>query len=411
MIETIAQELRQAREGRALSLEQASRATHIRLYYLEALEAGLFDSLPSVVQARGFVRIYAAYLGLDPEPLLSALDAGGLVVEAAADAPATSENLEPAPLEGSIEAIYQEIGQRLKHQRELLGLSLDDVERHTHLRQHYLLALEAGNLTGLPSPVQGRGMLNNYASFLGMDPEPLLLRFAQGLQAQLAVRQTARPSQPRPHAAQAVNPPGLLRRIFSGELFVVALIVLALAAFITWGAVRIFTLRAQQVPAPTAPSIAEVLLSAPTQTLTPIALPPTPTVPSLPQTTDQAQATAVIAILPGSEQGVQVYVTVRQRTWMRAIVDGEVVFEGRVLPGNAYPYEGAEAVEILTANGAALQIFFNQQDLGPMGLLGQVVHNVYTLDGVQTPTPTITPTPTETPRLSPTPSSTPTAAP
>jgi hypothetical protein len=33
-----------------------------------------------------------------------------------------------------------------------------------------------------------------------------------------------------------------------------------------------------------------------------------------------------------------------------------------------------------------------------MGLFGQVVYRVYTLDGVQTPTPTITLTPTATPR-------------
>jgi hypothetical protein len=32
-------------------------------------------------------------------------------------------------------------------------------------------------------------MLSNYAIFLGFDPEPLLLRFAEGLQANLAARQ------------------------------------------------------------------------------------------------------------------------------------------------------------------------------------------------------------------------------
>lgn len=119
----------------------------------------------------------------------------------------------------------------------------------------------------------------------------------------------------------------------------------------------------------------------------------------------------MIAALPGSQQGVQVYVTVSQRAWMRAIVDGEVVFEGRVIPGNAYPYEGSESVEILTGNGAGLQIFFNQQDLGPMGQFGEVVDRIYTIGGVLTPTPTITSTPTETPRTTPTPPTTPTPAP
>ncbi len=96
----------------------------------------------------------------------------------------------------SAEAIFTEVGKLLLRQRELLGLSLEDIERHTHLRQHYLQALEAGDLEGLPSPVQARGMLNNYAAFLGMDPETLLLRFADGLQARLQAKRAVQHETP-----------------------------------------------------------------------------------------------------------------------------------------------------------------------------------------------------------------------
>jgi hypothetical protein len=75
-----------------------------------------------------------------------------------------------------------------------------------------------------------------------------------------------------------------------------------------------------------------------------------------------------------------------------------VVFLGRVLPGSAYQFEGDETVEILTGNGAALQVFFNQVDQGTLGGYGEVVQLVYSAVGVQTPTPTITSTPTETQR-------------
>jgi hypothetical protein len=199
----------------------------------------------------------------------------------------------------------------------------------------------------------------------------------------------------------------MLRRVFSAEALLAAVIILFLGGFVIWGAVRIFAIRSGSTPSPTAPSIAEVLLSAPTATASPTTLPPTPTVPPLPAATELAESTPVFAVLPGVQEGVQVYVTVRQRAWMRVLVDGEVVFEGRVLPGSAYQYEGDETVELLTSNGAALQIFFNQQDLGPMGLYGQVVQRVFTLEGVQTPTPTVTFTPTITPRTTPTPSNTP----
>lgn len=402
MDEYIGQQLRRIRESRDISLEQVSIGTRIRLNYLQALESGDLEALPSAVQARGFVRAYASYLGIDPESLLRSLEQGLEADQASAAVPASSTEEGERAQDETSEAIYRDVGQRLKRQRELLGLSLEDVEKHTRLRQHYLEALEAGNLAALPSPVQGRGMLNNYAGFLGLDPEPLLLRYAEGLQMELAARQATRPTPSRP-VPPPPRPPGALRRIFSAETFLGVVIAIALIGFITWGAIRIFAMRSEQTPAPTAPSIAEVLLAEPSPTASPSPLPPTPTVPPLPAAATQPQETAVLAVLPGVQEGVQVYVTVRQRAWLRVTVDGEVVYEGRVLPGSAYQYDGEETVDILTSNGAGLQIFFNQQDLGPMGLFGEVVERVYTLSGVQTPTPTITPTPTETLRPTATP--------
>ena len=73
MTETIGQQLRQRREARNLSLEQVTQATHIKPHYLQALEAGDFNSLPSDVQARGFIRAYAGFLGLDAPSLLAGL--------------------------------------------------------------------------------------------------------------------------------------------------------------------------------------------------------------------------------------------------------------------------------------------------------------------------------------------------
>jgi hypothetical protein len=93
---------------------------------------------------------------------------------------------------------------------------------------------------------------------------------------------------------------------------------------------------------------------------------------------------------------VQVYITVRQRAWVRVLVDSELQFEGRVIPGSAYTYSGDEQVEILTGNGAALYVFLNQQDLGTLGSYGQIVHRILTAQGALTPTPTITLTPTAT---------------
>jgi transcriptional regulator with XRE-family HTH domain len=68
--------LREARHERGESLEQVSRATRVRESYLRALEEDeqSFEPFPGRVYARFFLREYAEYLGLDPEPLLRRFD-------------------------------------------------------------------------------------------------------------------------------------------------------------------------------------------------------------------------------------------------------------------------------------------------------------------------------------------------
>ena len=53
-------------------MEEASAATRIRSSYLEALEQERFDELGGNVYAKGFLRSYATFLGVDPAPLLEA---------------------------------------------------------------------------------------------------------------------------------------------------------------------------------------------------------------------------------------------------------------------------------------------------------------------------------------------------
>ena len=65
--------LAERREERGLTLQQASNATRIRVDHLQALEASEPQRIPAAVYARGYLRTYARYLGLDPEPMLAEL--------------------------------------------------------------------------------------------------------------------------------------------------------------------------------------------------------------------------------------------------------------------------------------------------------------------------------------------------
>jgi cytoskeletal protein RodZ len=59
--------LRQAREGRGVSLRQIAATTKISVTYLEALERNDLSRLPGGIFSRAFVRSYAQEVGLDPD--------------------------------------------------------------------------------------------------------------------------------------------------------------------------------------------------------------------------------------------------------------------------------------------------------------------------------------------------------
>jgi cytoskeletal protein RodZ len=303
--------------------------------------------------------------------------------------------------------IFKEIGAELRQRRELLSLHLEEVERNTHVKEHYLGALERGAMDNLPSTVQTRGMLSNYATFLDLDVDTLLLRYADALQARHREKNPQKPMR-KPGQPIVANIPPLSSFIAGDMIFGVGIAVL-LIGFCIWGINRVMMIQSLQEVQPTAPSISDMLLASPDTSLF------TPTATLLPAESF-AEATATIVIpTQNLNVSVQVNLVAVERTFMRVVVDGEEVFNGRVVPGTAYPFEAEDQVEVLVGSGAAIRIVYNGRDMGLLGGLGQVINNIYRTDEIITPTalPTATPTntviPTSTvrPTLTPLSSSTP----
>jgi cytoskeletal protein RodZ len=395
---TVGKILKQSREEQKLSLDEISVLTRIRVKYLAAIEADNFDVLPSSVQQKGFVRAYARALALDPSPLVARLrlsedEEVSSKPKSPQDESITSTPKETQPL--------GEIGTTLKTQRERLGFTLSNVENQIFIPERYLAAIENGSLEELPSTVQGRGMVKNYAQFLGLDPEPLLLNYAEVLQTRL--------SKVRKHAPDTGFFPlrVWLRRFLASPTIIWVGVVLLIVSVSIWSGVLIFGNRGS-APESTAtiPGVADILL--PSLTYTPtleqvqttpgeieveVALTPEPENPGV----EEGEPT-VTPQLTGNEK-IQIQLIIIQRSWVRVTVDNILAFEGRLLPGSVKLFGGELSIEILTGNAAGVEVIYNQRDLGVMGLYGEVIDRVYTAEGIATPTPTITftPTPTETP--------------
>jgi len=219
---TLGEFLQKSREEKGLTLTEAAYQTKIREHYLNALENNQIDSLPSKVQGKGYLRIYAQFLGLEEgividawnhptnlvlEKELEFADALDTQIDSPEEEILIAEEIpeeisssneqkiyhgdpldvkdEELPIEEETtvsKKIFISIGKQLQEQRLLLNLSKEDIEQFTNIRTHYLNALESGAIERLPSIPQARGMLNNYATFLNLNLDKIMGEFAKGLQ-------------------------------------------------------------------------------------------------------------------------------------------------------------------------------------------------------------------------------------
>ncbi|PKO13622.1 MAG: hypothetical protein CVU39_18410 [Chloroflexi bacterium HGW-Chloroflexi-10] len=463
MTETFGEVLKKAREARGVSLAEAAFKTRIREHYLLALEKNQIEALPSQAQGKGFIRLYAAFLGIPEAPLIQAwIRPDHLVIpkedpiteaesppkEPAVTAPepiTLSESIKNNPTITPVEKyihteeepnslsntstiinsslsesqkIFIKIGQDLQKQRELLNLSLSDIERFTNIRAQTLKSLEHGQVEELSSLVQARGMLSNYAAFLNLDADRILLQFAEGLQTRRNEQYAPQKMDSRRNPAQfqpKIVDRGF-RRYLSIEFIFAGLMILGLFSFVLWGAINLPGGNSTNTTEE-APSISDVLLED-----TPIASLSNETAiaeNSPPSTNGNENAVpgetpVSTEPIPISDLPVQVYIIAKQRAFLKITADDEVVFSGRIVPGNAYEFSALERIELLTGNAAALDIYYKQESIGFIGDVGEVKNILFTeLEGAMTPTPrfTLTPTQTQIPTGTPAPTAIPTETP
>ncbi len=301
----------------------------------------------------------------------------------------------------------EDIGRKLRDARERLGLTLSEVERTTRIRVHYLEMLERGEIDSIPSVVQARGFLKNYADFLGLNTAAVLDDFA------VALHGGKKPPQAEP--APIARPPTATKRArpvrrpswLSADLFLAVLGGVGVVAVLIWGGGRLMaSLRQGSDGGGETPPIqpATATFSSPAPTDPPLAA---TSEDVLVTSTPEPTATAPDIVL-GPANIIDLRIVAEMRAWVRVIVDGEEAYSGRVSPGEMLEFQGQQVIEITTGNGAGLRVYYNGQDQGLLGRFSEVVIRLWDLDGAMTPTPTqqLEPPATSTPEATPTPTET-----
>lgn len=430
-MESIGHQLQQARIAKKQSLAKISRLIHIRENYLEAMERDALGELPSPVQARGFLRLYWSYLGLPEDALEELLKTDEIAIpqnfdsimspdlkpaqkekkvptaqiSPAAGSRAESEKTQPAAPLSSAEPLLLQIGRKLREQRERLSLTVENISTYTHISTQYIRAMEAGRMDELPSPVQARGLIQNYANFLDMDTDDLLLQYAEVLQIRREETQRAADDLRRKRQPFQIAKLSSWRSFVALDTLLVGVLILASLVALIWGGSSIMQYQHDAQITTTAIPISEVLIETATATISEedlsLSMTPEPS-PSLEVTAiappDTTTTPAITGTIP--TQGaypVEVFIVALQQAYLQVTADGMVVFNGRVVPGNPYDFSARREIVVVSGNAAVLQVVYNGRNLGQLGPTGSVVRLVFGEADFGTPTYTPTPTFTNTP--------------
>jgi len=233
-------------------------------------------------------------------------------------------------------------GEHLKREREMRGVSLQEISTATRISTRFLEALENEQWDRLPGGVFNRGFVRAVAHFLGLDEEALIAEYAMTTNDQPEVAVWADKTPPKP------------RRRW--KAWAAAVLLLASAGTIAWAYWENRSLiEAWRNPASTAPA---------------------PPPPSTPQSTNLAvtNASTTEAPVPAGEP-LELKVDAGRETRLTVIVDGKKEFDGRLAAGEQRRFRAKERLEISGGDSSALFLELNGLTVllpGPSGQPGKM---------------------------------------
>jgi len=224
-------------------------------------------------------------------------------------------------------------GEHLRREREMRGVSLDEISAATRISTRFLEAIEKDQWDQLPGGVFNRGFIRSIARFLGLDEDSLVAEYALGTASDAHVhvatqRYRQMPRNWRPAAAAVVA--------------IAFIVVGGVAGYHRYGSGIAARIHARYLAARAgANSGATSSQSAP------------------PPASNPALAGLSLKLQAGKPANVKV------------IADGKVVFDAAVQPDDVKQFDAQYNFEITSSESGAVSLELNGQTMPPMGTSGQ----------------------------------------
>ena len=233
-------------------------------------------------------------------------------------------------------------GEHLKREREMRGVSLDEICAATRIGTRFLEALENEEWDKLPGGIFNRGFVRSIARFLGLDEENLLAEYdmAHGEQ-RLPV--------PQPYENKIPRPP-----IWIPILAVLALLAV-LAGLIAGG---IYGWRRYAAHRAAKQSSSSAFLPAQTQAGTANVI----SAAAADQASNPASSSAAVPL--------DLAVSTSAATRVRILADGTLLLDAELSAGETHHFSARQQFEVTVADSSAVLLELNGRAMPPVGTPG-----------------------------------------
>lgn len=296
------------------------------------------------------------------------------------------------------DSIMREIGEALKEERVRQQLELEEVSKRTYISKNMLVALEEGEFSKIGTSLLIQSFIRAYCSDLGMDPEPLLEKYAAEIPNHERLGEGIRRFKMEPLNVRAKTPL---------KLYLVLLIVVIIASIYfsrfyapdrepetpqvnqTASETTRENLENVVVPEPTDRSTVTKTIKpeSPREAVsTPDTGPQSSGSAAAPQATPGPVSSAVVGEVPQKQeaavdasppppqgtQGHQFKVEAIQETWIQVRLDDKRAANLLLKPGETRQWDVAESVQLLSGNAGGIKLSWDDKPLKSLGKSGQV---------------------------------------
>jgi cytoskeleton protein RodZ len=287
-------------------------------------------------------------------------------------------------------------GENLRREREMRGVSLEEISSATKISLRFLDAIEREDFSKLPGGIFSRSFIRSYARYLGLDEERVVAEYQLAAQPQAdfdlhrmaagtsgSGRQTARTPliatlvavvllaggyvlfRYTPRATEAPAPPPSAPVVTSKPIAPAAV------------PVPIISGDGTQVPSVNPASGGETPGAAPgTPAATAASAPPNPQAGTAAGVNPGAQPSTPTgnppATKPAADTDLVLQVAATDRAWIAVDADGKTVLQRVLNPNEVETLKAHKTFDVTTGNAQSIILTLNGETLKPLGRRGEV---------------------------------------